>query len=114
MQRGQADVRWKCRIYSHWRTCCVFALVLSVAACGGSFFVSPDTVVSITISPVSPTVLVGETEQFSATGTTAGGSKKDVSALVAWSSSNDAVAVINSEGLLTAGSPGTTTVTASY
>lgn len=114
MQPRASRRAWKRQTCRHWRTCCAAVLVVSALACGGSFFVSPDTVVSITLSPTSPTLLLGSTEQFAATGTTAGGSTKDVSALATWSSSNSAVAAISSDGLLTARSAGTTTVTASF
>jgi|SRR5215469_16850929 len=93
---------------------CATMLILLISGCGGSFFVSNSTIVSITISPSSPTVQVGGTEQFVATGTRADGATEDVSTGAAWSSSQPGVATIDSAGLATAISVGTTTIKAKY
>lgn len=72
---------------------------------------------SIQISPTSQTLAVGQTVQFTATGTVGHGqhpsSSEDVTSLVSWSSSAPAIATISASGLATAISPGTTTITAS-
>ncbi len=68
---------------------------------------------SITVTPSNPTVTVGQTSQFTATGRFADGSTQNLTSQVPWSSSNTAVATINGTGLATAQSPGSTTITAS-
>jgi hypothetical protein len=57
---------------------------------------------SITVTPASPTVGLGETQQFSATAHYMNGSTADVTSQVVWSSSNPAAATIDSTGLATA------------
>jgi len=68
---------------------------------------------SIAISPSSPSVLLTQgTEQFTATGTFADGSTKDLTTLVAWTSGTTTTATINSNGLATLIAAGQTTITA--
>jgi trimeric autotransporter adhesin len=93
----------------------LYAVVLIVFLGGcGNFFVSNDTVVSITLSPTNPTVQIGDTEQFVATGTTAKGTTEDVTPGATWTSSKLAVATISSNGLATAIAAGTTVISAKY
>src|SRR5262245_13038078 len=92
---------------------CTLLLIALLVGCG-NFFVSGDTVVSISLSPTNPTVLIGETEQFVATGTTADGATRDVTPGATWTSSKPGVVTINSSGLATAITAGTTTITAKY
>ncbi|MGD0932599.1 MAG: Ig-like domain-containing protein [Candidatus Korobacteraceae bacterium] len=89
------------------------ALCLFLVSCGG-FFVSNDTVTQLALSPTNPTVQVGSTTQFTATGTTAVGNTIDVTPGVSWSSSKPAVATVNSAGLLTGVSAGISIINASY
>jgi trimeric autotransporter adhesin len=92
---------------------CALLLIALLAGCG-NFFVSSDTVVSIALSPANPTIQIGETEQFVATGTTAGGKTEDVTPGATWTSSKPEVARINSSGLATAITAGTTVISAKY
>lgn len=92
---------------------CAILLSLSLTSCNG-FFVSENTVVSIAITPASPTLQVAGTQQFTATGTTAGGASVDVTAGATWTSSTPSVATVSSGGLATAVAAGTTTITAGY
>ena len=78
---------------------------------------SSSDVDSIAITPATQTLTAGQTAQFTATGTIGHGSHpsttEDVTTLVSWGSSTTAVATINSSGLATAVSAGTSTITAS-
>jgi hypothetical protein len=74
--------------------------------------VSPASVVSLQISPASPTVPLGGTQQFSATGTYSDGTTFDVTASTTWSSSDTGVVSVTSAGLATAASLGQTTLSA--
>jgi uncharacterized protein YjdB len=78
---------------------------------------SATQVDTLTVSPVAQTLAVGQTAQFTATGTIGHGkhpsTTTNVTGSVTWSSSATAVATINSSGLVTAVSAGTTTITAS-
>jgi len=70
---------------------------------------------SVTISPPSPgNLAVGVTTQFTATGKYADGSTADVSALASWKSSDQQVAGVSSEGLISGKGAGTTDITASF
>ena len=83
------------------------------SALASTILVVDPQLLSILVAPAHPSIIVGTSQQFSATGTFTGGLLLDVTAASAWSSSNPAVATINSAGLATASSPGTTTITAS-
>jgi Putative Ig domain/Bacterial Ig-like domain (group 2) len=103
----------------------VFALVMLLAGCGGGS--SPGsggsgsggsgsggspTVASVSISPASASVVIGATEQFSATAKDSSGNA--ISGVTfTWSSSSTATATINSSGLATAVAAGTSSITAS-
>ncbi len=90
------------------------ALLCSLSSCGGGFFVSQGTVVSLALSPTNPILQVAGTEQFVATGTTAKGDTLDVTPGVTWSSSKPGVATVDSDGLLTALADGTSVIHAKY
>jgi uncharacterized protein YjdB len=72
---------------------------------------------SIQISPASQSLTVSQTVQFTATGIVGHGahptSSQDVTSLATWTSSTADVATVNSAGLATAVSAGTTTIMAS-
>ena len=70
------------------------------------------TLTSIAVTPTGPSIGVGATQQFTATGTYSDSSTKDLTASVTWDSSNKSVATINSAGLATSVAAGTTTITA--
>jgi hypothetical protein len=72
----------------------------------------PPTLQSIAVTPASPSVTAGSTQQFTATGTYTDGSTQNLTTQVTWSSSSPAVASVNASGLATTGSTGTTTITA--
>jgi PKD repeat protein len=78
--------------------------------------VSPVALVSIAISPLTPTIPLGTTEQFTATGTYTDGSTQPITSVVTWSSSSAKVAIVSntsgSNGLATSAGVGTTVITA--
>ena len=71
------------------------------------------TLTSISVTPTNPTIQSGATQQFAATGTYSDGSTQNLTSQVVWGTSNPAVATINSSGLATATSAGTTAISAS-
>src|SRR5579885_1923491 len=91
-----------------------FACIL--AGCGGgssssSSGGSQPTISTITVSPASPSIAVGATQQFTATAKDSSGNT--ISGVTfSWSSTNTSVATINSSGLATATLAGTTQITA--
>ena len=89
----------------------LIALVLPIAGCTNSL------VDSLAVTPTSQSLSVGQTVQLTATGTTGHGSNhpsttQNVTATATWTSSSPAVASVNSAGLATALTAGTTTITA--
>ncbi len=72
---------------------------------------------SIQVSPAVQSLVVGQTAQFTATGTVGHGSHPSTSTNltdeVNWTSSNSTVATVNSSGMATAVGAGTATITAS-
>jgi homogentisate 1,2-dioxygenase len=75
------------------------------------------TLTSVAISPTSPPSLkLGFTQNFVATGTYSDGSTADVSSLVTWHSSDATIAAFTQPegGLLTAMTTGTVSITATY
>ena len=77
--------------------------------------VTPATLVSLAVTPASPSIPRGLTQQFVATGTFSDGSTQVLTSTVTWSSSDTVVASIanaGSPGLATGLSVGTTTIQA--
>ena len=67
---------------------------------------------SITVSLASATVMVGDTQQLTATLNISDGTSHDITASVTWSTSDEAVATVDSSGLVTTVGAGTATITA--
>ena len=93
------------------RALLLIALVLPIAGCTNS------VVDSLAVTPTIQSLSVGQTVQLTATGTTGHGSNhpsttSDVTDSATWTSSTPAVASVNSTGLATALTAGTTTITA--
>jgi 6-phosphogluconolactonase (cycloisomerase 2 family) len=77
--------------------------------------VAAPALVSISVTPTTPSVPLGNTQQFTATGTYTDSTNHNLTASVAWSATNGTgSASINSSGLVTTsgGSQGTVTLTA--
>ncbi len=70
------------------------------------------TLVSIAVTPATPSILIGATQQFTATGTYSDSSTQNITSTVTWTSSVPAVATINSAGLATGVAVGTSTIQA--
>jgi 6-phosphogluconolactonase (cycloisomerase 2 family)/urocanate hydratase len=95
--------------------------VTITAATGGvsgttGLTVTPAALVSIGVTPANPSIANGTNQQFNATGTYTDNSTQNLTTLVTWSSSDTSIASIsnasNSNGLATALSQGSATITA--
>ena len=75
--------------------------------------VTPPELVSIAVTPVAPSITLGLTQQFTATGSYTDASTANITSTVTWASSNPAVATISAAGLATSHAVGTTTIIAS-
>jgi trimeric autotransporter adhesin len=94
---------------------CVLLVVIA-SSCGSSN--SGPTLTGIDITPISPAILVNDTQQFKATGHFSDGSTADLTANASWSSSNTTVATIENfgkqPGLATGKSAGSANITVSF
>ena len=72
---------------------------------------SQTTLLAVTLSPSTVMLKVGQTQQFTASGTYSNGSTNDLMSSATWSSSNAAVATVSLGGLATAVACGSVTVT---
>jgi len=75
--------------------------------------VTTATLTSIAVTPANPAINLGSSQQFTAMGTFTDNSTVNITVQVAWSSSDVAVATINSSGTASSASRGTTTIQAS-
>ncbi len=73
---------------------------------------SSAPIASITLSPISASIVVGQTQQFTAKATDAGGNAVS-GATFTWSNSAAGVALVSTTGLATGVAPGTAVITAS-
>ena len=92
----------------------LFALALGVstAACGSKTPTTPSNVSTVTVAGTAPAV--GSTAQFVATAIMNSGTTEDVTSSATWTSSNTAVAVVSSTGLVTAVGSGSAVISATF
>ncbi len=70
------------------------------------------TLTAITLTPANPSISVGATQQFTATGTYSDGTTQNLTSQVTWTSATPVVATINATGSATGVSAGTSTISA--
>jgi uncharacterized protein YjdB len=73
--------------------------------------VTNASLVSITVTPASPSITLGSAQQFTATGSFSDGTKETLVG-AGWSSSNPSIAVVNSSGLANSTATGVAAITA--
>ncbi len=76
--------------------------------------VTPATLVSIAITPATPTFAKGTTQKFTAIGSFSDGTTQDLSNEVVWSSSTPQTATIDDFGLASSGVPGSTKISSTF
>jgi hypothetical protein len=74
--------------------------------------VGAPNLLSLSLSPASPTISTGQTQQFTATGNYTDGSTHDLTSGATWASTIASVATVNNTGLATGVSAGTTMIQA--
>jgi uncharacterized protein YjdB len=89
----------------------LLVLVLVGGACQG-FFVDP-ALMSVTVTPPTPSIAEGMTLQMTATGTYEDGTTKTITASATWSTSDATIATVNNTGVVTGISPGSASISAS-
>jgi hypothetical protein len=94
----------------------LLSFTAAVSGCGGSppsmGAPSNRTLTSILISPVAPTIALGQSQQLTATGVFSDGSKQDLTQTVAWASKQPSVATISQSGLASGKLAGSAKLTA--
>jgi uncharacterized protein YjdB len=70
------------------------------------------TLTSIILTPATPTVALGDSQQFKAVGHFSDGSNETITPQVVWTSSDVTVAIVDNVGAATPSGSGTTTITA--
>lgn len=91
-------------------------LTATVGSVSASTTVTSSPVVSIALSPGDPTIASGTAVEFTATGSLLNGAAQNLTAFVAWESSNTAVATVTGSGQANAlpSITGSTVITASF
>ena len=103
----------------HYFLSLIVAMALfMLSGCGGGSgspvaLGTPVTLASISVTPANPSLALGLTKQFTATGTYSDGTTKDLTSSATWASSNSGAATIAASGLATPVAPGTTSISAS-
>ena len=69
---------------------------------------------SIAVTPAAPSIVVGATQQFAATGTYTDGSTKVLTSQATWASASTGVATVSSVGLATSVTVGASTISATF
>lgn len=89
-------------------------LVMGLLACGTNTTTNNNgaTLTSIAVTPVSPSIATGASQQFTATGTYSDNSTQNITASATWTSTDTNKANISNAGLATAVAAGTTTIKA--
>ena len=86
-------------------------LPITLLLSGCNFF-GNSTLTSIAVTPETPSVAIGATQQMVATGTYNDGSTKNISSSATWTSADTDTATVSSTGLGTGVAAGTASVTA--
>jgi len=101
-----------------WFLVLLIAVFMAGCGCGGGEETPAPTptLLSITVSPSNPDIVLGSTQQFTATGTFSDNTTQDITTSVTWSSSDVSIATISnapgSQGLATSLASGSTLITA--
>lgn len=69
---------------------------------------------SIAINPLTPSIILGSSQQFTAMGTYSDSTTLDLTNVASWTSSNTGVATINAGGLATSVAVGSSNITATF
>lgn len=106
------------RAIAHFSIFFLVIMAIILGGCDSSSSAGSDkdndeaTLVSMSVTPDTPSVTEGETQQFTAEGTDSEGASQELTEDVQWTSSDTSVATIDDTGLATALKAGTTTIKA--
>jgi uncharacterized protein YjdB len=86
--------------------------VNSLGSASTTLTVTNASIQSIAVTPANPTIALGSSQQFAASGSFSDGSTQDITNVVKWTSSSPTVAVVNQSGSAASASHGTTNINA--
>ncbi len=86
----------------------------SIPSNSATLTVTAATTVSIVVTPANPIIVIGSTQQFTATGTFSDSTTQNLTTSATWSSSNPSVATVSTTGLATPLNAGVTTISALF
>jgi len=86
--------------------------VNSLGSASTTLTVTNASIQSIAVTPSNPTIALGSSQQFAASGSFSDGSTQDITNVVKWTSSSPTVAVVNQSGSAASASHGTTNINA--
>lgn len=95
-----------------WTLLLLFGVLLGCGGGGGGGGGDTPQLLSITVTPANPSLAVGSSQPFTATGTYSDNSTLNLTDSVTWSSSNPTFATINNSGLATGVAAGSATISA--
>ena len=87
-------------------------ITATLGSVSGSTTLTVPSLSSLSVTPANPSVFVGITQQFTATGTYSDGTNQNITTQVTWGSSNTSVATINTSGLAQGVAIGSSVITA--
>jgi uncharacterized protein YjdB len=87
-----------------------FCIVIGVSGCKG-FFIGP-TLSTVAVTPSTPSIAIGKTQQMTATGTYDNSSTDNITDSASWASSDASIATVSSTGLVTGVAQGSATISA--
>lgn len=109
-------MKWKAIQFKHSGAPAIIqltALAAVVVAASGckDFFIGP-TLTTVAVSPATPSVAVGKTQQMVATGTYDSGATDTITDSASWATSDNTIATVSSTGVVTGVATGTATISA--
>ena len=90
----------------------LLTIAATLIAIPGSGQVCTQPTVTMTMTPNAPSLVIGQTQQFTVSGTFSDNSTQDLTNSVAWNSTNSAAAIVSSTGLVTPVGSGSATIQA--
>ncbi|MDD2898239.1 MAG: Ig-like domain-containing protein [Desulfuromonadaceae bacterium] len=89
-------------------------IIATLGSVSGSATVTSAALTSIVVTPAEPTVIVGTSKQFKATGILSNNVTQDLSSLVIWRSADSSVATIDVSGITSVLAVGEATISADF
>jgi hypothetical protein len=79
-----------------------------------TLIVSGASIVSVSVTPLAPSIALGSVQQFTATGNFDDGTSQDITSISQWKSSNPTIAIVNRTGLAISAGHGISNITSTF